>query len=112
MEEEMKKRFGVLKALASILKILGIIVAAVSVLGGLVAFVMSFAGTDLFEAMGFDSTSGMMVGLMGSFVGIIVGLLYAVLLYGYGEMIMLFISIEDNTFRTVTLLEDVTKEEK
>lgn len=108
----MKKRFGILRAMASILKILGIIVAAVAVLGGLVAFVMSFAGTDLFEAMGFDSTSGVLVGLFGSFAAIVIGLLYAVLLYGYGELILLFISIEDNTFRTVTLLEDVTKEEK
>ncbi len=108
----MKKRFGILRILASILKILGVVVAALSVLGGLISFVMSFAGTDLFAAMGLDSVSGIFVGILGSFVMIVAGLLYAVMLYGYGELLMLMISIEENTFRTVTLLEDVTKEEK
>lgn len=108
----MKKRFGVLRALAAILKVLGIIIAVVAVLGGLVAFVISFTDTDVFEYFGLDTTSGALFGMAGSFMVIVVGLLYAVLLYGYGELIMLFISIEENTFRTVTLLEDVTKEEK
>jgi len=108
----MKKRFGILRILASILKILGVVVAALSILGGLISFVMSFAGTDLFAAMGLDSVSGIFVGILGSFVMIVAGLLYAIMLYGYGELLMLMISIEENTYRTVTLLEDVTKEEK
>ena len=108
----MKKRFGVLRILAAILKILGVVVAACSILGGLISFVMSFAGTDLFTAMGFDNTSGALFGLFGAFMMIVVGLLYAIMLYGYGELLMLLITIEDNTFRTVELLEDVTKEEK
>jgi len=42
----------------------------------------------------------------------VVGLIYAVMLYGYGELLMLLLSMEDNTFRTVKLLEDVIKEEE
>jgi len=108
----MKKRFGVLRVLSSILKILGIVTAALAVLGGLIAFVMSFAGGDMFQAMGIDSTGGVLAGLMGAFIIVVVGALYAVILYGYGELLMLLISMEENTFKTVKLLEDVTSEEK
>jgi hypothetical protein len=40
----MKKRFGVLRALATIMKIVGIVVAALSVLGGLGMFIFAVAG--------------------------------------------------------------------
>ena len=108
----MKKRFGVLRVLASILKILGIVSAALAVLGGLIAFVMSFAGGDVFQSMGIDSAGGVLAGLMGAFMIVVVGGLYALFLYGYGELLMLLISMEENTFKTVNLLEDVTSEEK
>jgi len=107
----MKKRFGVLRTLSTILKILGIVVAVGALIGGLVALVVSFSGGDLFESMGLDETSGIFVGLFGAIMFGVVDLLYAALLYGYGEFLMLMISIEENTLRTVTLLEDVTKEE-
>ena len=108
----MKKSFGVLRTLATVLKVLGVVAAALAVLGGLVFFIMSLAGSDLLSNFGFDSTGSVFVGLLGAFVFLVIGLLYAVLLYGYGELIMLMISIEENTHRTATLLEDVTKEEK
>jgi hypothetical protein len=108
----MKKRFGVLRTLSTVLKILGVVAAVCAVLGSLIALVVSFSGGDMFEAMGLDETSGVFVGLFGAIMVLVFGLLYAVLLYGYGEFLMLMISIEDNTLRTVTLLEDVTKEEE
>jgi hypothetical protein len=108
----MKKRFGVLRVLSSILKILGIVVAALAVLGGLIALVMAFAGADMFNSLGLGSTGGALAGLMGAFIIVVVGAIYALVLYGYGELIMLFISMEENTFRTVSLLEEVTSEEK
>jgi hypothetical protein len=108
----MKKRFAVLKVLSTILKILGIVTAALAVLGGLITFVMSFAGGDLFSAFGFDAAGGVLAGLLGAFMIVIFGALYALVLYGYGELITLLISLEDNTFRTVKLLEEVTSEDK
>ncbi|HUV15557.1 MAG TPA: hypothetical protein VMW28_03220 [Pelolinea sp.] len=108
----MKKRFGVLKVLSTILKILGIVTAALSVLGGLITFIMSFAGGDIFSALGFDATGGVLAGLMGAFVIVVVGALYALMLYGYGELLMLLVSMEENTFKTVKLLEEVTSEDK
>ena len=108
----MKKRFGILKMLASILKVMGIVVAALAVLGGLGALIMSIAGGDIWSSFGYDANSGFLVGLVGSLGIVVVGVLYAVILYGYGEMLMLFLSMEDNTFKTVKLLEDVIKDDQ
>ena len=108
----MKKRFGVLRLIATILKVLGIVVAALGVLGGLGTLIMSFAGGDLFSALGVDANSGFFVGLISSFGIVIVGAFYAVFFYGFGELLMLLLSMEDNTFKTVKLLEDVIKDDQ
>ena len=107
----MKKRFGVLQLIATIMKVLGIVVAALGVLGGLGTLIMSIAGGDMWSSLGYDANSGFFVGLIGSFGILIGGILYAVILYGYGELLLLLLSMEDNTFRTVKLLEDVVKDD-
>jgi len=108
----MKKRFGVLRILATVMKVLGVVVAAFSILGGAGMLVMSFAGGDLMGQFGYDANSGFLVSLVGSFGIVIFGMLYAVILYGYGELLMVLLSMEDNTFKTVKLLEDVIKDDK
>ena len=108
----MKKRFGVLRVIATILKVLGIVAAALSVLGGIASLVMSFAGGNMWDAFGVDANSGFFFGLLGSFSVVLVGVLYAIMLYGYGEMLLLFLSLEDNTYKTVKLLEDVIKDDQ
>ena len=108
----MKSRFGVLKVLATILKVLGIAAAALGVLGGLGTLIMSLAGGDMLSAFGVDSGGGFLVGLVGAFVIVLFGVLYAVFLYGFGELLMLLLSMEDNTFKTVKLLEDVIKDDQ
>jgi len=108
----MKKRFGVLRILATIMKVLGIITAALAVLGALGTLIASFAGGDLWSMLGYDANSGFFVGLLGSFGILILGILYAVIMYGYGELLMLLISMENNTFKTVQLLEEVIKDDQ
>ncbi|MDO9546286.1 MAG: hypothetical protein Q7J07_06005 [Pelolinea sp.] len=108
----MKKRFGVLRVLASVLKVLGIVVAAFAVLGGLGALIISIAGGNLWSSFGYDTNSGFLVGLVGSLGIVVFGVFNAVILYGYGELLMLFLSMEDNTFKTVKLLEDVIKDDQ
>ena len=108
----MKKRFGVLQLIATVLKVLGIVVAALGVLGGLGTLIMSIAGGDMWSSLGYDANSGFFVGLIGSFGILIGGILYAMILYGYGELLLLLLSMEDNTFRTVKLLEDVVKDDQ
>ena len=102
----MKKRFGVLQLIATVLKVLGIVVAALGVLGGLGTLIMSIAGGDMWSSLGYDANSGFFVGLIGSF-----GILIGGILYAYGELLLLLLSMEDNTFRTVKLLEDVVKDD-
>jgi len=52
------------------------------------------------------------VGLFTAFVIILFGAIYALFLYGYGELLMLLISLEENTHKTTTLLEEVINEDK
>lgn len=108
----MKKRFGVLRFMASLLKILAIVAAALSVLGGLITFIMSFAGGDMMAAFGFDTAGGVLMGLFAAFMIILFGGIYSLFLYGYGELLMLLISMEENTLKTATLLEEVISEDK
>jgi predicted membrane protein len=111
MEVDYEKRYGGLRALSTIFKILGVVMAVIAVLGGIAAFMLTFSSTDLFTSVGLDESSGIFIGVFCSIVFLVMGLLTAVAMYGYAELLMVWISIEDNTLRTVTLLEDVTKEE-
>jgi hypothetical protein len=108
----MKKSFSVLKVLAAIFKIVGIILAVMAVLGSLIILVMAFSTTDLFTSMGFDDSSAPFVGFVFALFGLVSGLLSALVVYGYGELIILLVSIEDNTQRTAALLADVTTEKE
>jgi len=108
----MKKRFGVLRIIATILKVLGIITAALSILGAIGALIASFAGGSLWSMVGYDANAGFFVGFVSSFGILIFGVLNAVFMYGSGELIMLLLSMEDNTFKTVKLLEDVIKDDQ
>jgi hypothetical protein len=112
MEAIMKKRFGVLRFLASVLKILAIVTAALAVLGGLVIFIMSFAGGDALSSLGLGATGGVLAGLFTAFMIILFGAIYSLFMYGYGELLMLLISMEENTYKTTSLLEEVIKEEE
>jgi len=109
----MKKRFGILRVIATIMKILGIIVAALAVLGGLGMFIFSIAGGgNMLSIPGIDAAGSALAGLFGGFMVIFAGALYALIMYGYGELLMLLVSMEDNTLRTVELLEEVISEDK
>ena len=108
----MKKRFGVLRVLSTVMKVLGIITAAGAVLGGIGSLIVSLAGGSLGSQFGLDANTTFFAGLMMSFGILIGGILYAVVLYGYGELLTLLISMEDNTFKTVKLLEDVIKDDQ
>ncbi len=108
----MKKRFGVLRIMSTIFKIIGIALAVIAILGGLISAVTSMMSSDLFTDWGFDQNTGALFGMFLSFVGLVGGLLYAILIYGFGELILLLISIEENTAKTANLLVDISEEEE
>ncbi|BBB46932.1 hypothetical protein [Pelolinea submarina] len=107
----MKKSFGVLRVLAAVFKVVGIIMGVVALLGGLIILVMSFSNADVFVSMGFDKGTAPFVGFIFSLFGLVGGLLSALMMYGFGELLILLIAIEDNTQRTAALLANVTEEE-
>ena len=111
-EEEMKKRFGILRVMSTIFKIIGIAIAVLSIIGGLVSSAASFTNTDLFTGLGFDENTAALVGVFASLSALVLGLLGALLVYGLGELIMLLIAIEENTSKTANLLGDITEEDE
>ncbi len=107
----MKKSFGILRVLAAVFKVVGIVLGVMAVLGGLIILLMAFGSSDIFVAMGFDESSAPFVGFVFSLFGLVSGLLTALVVYGFGELLILLIAIEDNTHRTAALLANVTEEE-
>jgi hypothetical protein len=111
----MKKRFGVLRIIGTVYKIVGIIIGIGAVLGFIFSIVGSFAGGSAMDSLFSSSGMGGMGGA-GIFVGILAGLviligggLSALMTYGIGELFHLLIALEENTRATATLLQATPK---
>ena len=105
----MKKRFQVLRIIATIFRVLGIVIAAVALVAALITLIMSMAGGQAWGLVGLDANTGFFGGLIAAFLIILLGALYALIMYGYGELIFLLLALEENTHNTVLLLEKSTK---
>lgn len=124
----MKKRFGILRLIGSIYKILGIIVAVITLLGAIAVCATSvLGGAALEQFMGNVQQYGdvlqpgrgpwgMMGGMAGGLIGgvgiILSGLATAIGLYAAGELIYLLLSLEENTRVTARLLEHTGEPEE
>lgn len=95
--------------MAAIFRILAIIVAGVALVAALVTLIMAMAGGQIWNIFGLDANTGFFGGLLVAFLEVLAGFLYALLLYGYGEMISLMLALEENTRNAVLLLEKTTK---
>ena len=105
----MKKRFQFLHVIAAIFRILAIIVAALALIAALVTLVMAMAGGQMWSILGVDANTGFFGGLLAAFLEVLVGFFFALLMYGYGEMISLMLALEENTHNTVLLLDKSAK---
>ncbi len=105
----MKKRFQVLHVIATVFRILGIVTAAIALVLALITLVMSMAGGQIWNLVGLDANTGFFGGLLAAFLIILVGVLKAIMMYGAGELISLLLSLEENSYNTVLLLEKSTK---
>jgi len=101
----MKKRFKFLRTLANIFKILGILLAALSLLGGIILVVLSLS------LFGLDAATGYSVGLASGIITLVCGVLCGLMVYGFGELVYVLISIEENTYKTSVFLEGMQKDE-
>lgn len=111
----MEKRYGALRTIATIYKILGIIVLAIAVLASLGSCLFSIMGGGILSVLGQQYSSGYggadmsIVSLVGGIlIAFTVLIAYGILglaLYGIGEGIYLFLAIEENTRATALLLQ-------
>lgn len=107
----MSKKFGVLRFIGTVYKIIGIILAVIGVLAAVGVCVATFAGGYAFgemsRQMGLQDWG--MIGPIGGIVtglGILIGVgLAAISQYAIGEAIFLFLAIEENTRATAALIQ-------
>lgn len=102
------KRFGVLRLVGTLLKVLAWIVLVVFVLFAIVAAIagvtMPFLG-PFFSSINADvSPGGAGGGIVIGIAALVVGLIYFLLLYAVGESFHLQIAMEENTRLTAALL--------
>ena len=102
------KRYPILRALSVVYKVLGGIVAGLTVLGALGVCIVGIAGGAAMGNFGRDlglPITGVLSGLVTGLVVLLYGGFAAVTLFGAGEMISAFLSIEENTRLTASMLQ-------
>jgi len=101
------KRYPILRALSVVYKVLGGIVAGLTVLGVLGACIGGIAGGaalgDFERDLGLPIT-GVLSGLVAGLVILLYGGIAAVTLFGAGEAVSAFLSIEEHTRLTASML--------
>ena len=102
----MEKRFKILRFVATVYKILAWLMLVTGVLSSIGVLVGSLVGATLIPAEYSRQmpVSGVMWGVMAFVAGLIATLLYFVMFYALGEMISLFLAIEENTRETTLWL--------
>jgi hypothetical protein len=106
----MKKKFGALRIIGTIYKIVAVIIGVGTILGFIGAIIGAFAGGSmldtLFSSSGMGNTggAGVFVGIVSAVVILIGGGLSALMTFGIGELFYLFISMEENTRATAAAL--------
>ncbi len=103
----MKKRYGALRFISVFYKVVGVIIAILTLLSALTICGTSVFGSGLFSTFGQDlqnsgipialTGAGVVAGIIGALTTIVAGALAALGVYAFGELISLFINIEENT---------------
>ena len=101
-----QKRYGALRVIATLFKILGILIILFAILTGLATFVgVSGFGRGLNPSGVAPIPFGAVGGLIGAFLVFLIGLFYGIFIYALGDIIYLFLAVEENTRLTSTLLQ-------
>lgn len=108
----MKPKFGILRLIGSVYKVIGIILAIIAVIGAVGFCVMTIAGGAALGSLGEELGMGGYGMAGGAFGGILGGLFFligmgiaAISQYAIGEAIFLFLAIEENTRGTLAYLQ-------
>ncbi len=116
----MGKRYGALRTIGTVYKILGIIAGVFTILTALglcASGVLGGAALDQFSRgfggdSGFGSAGGIVGGILLGVLAIVYGGGLSVTLYAAGEGIYLLIALEENTRATTMYLQSLLKVEK
>jgi predicted lipid-binding transport protein (Tim44 family) len=108
-----EKRYGALRVIGTVYKVLGVIMAVLTVLAALGICLSSMAGgaalsrLDRFDPGwgGMRMAGGLAGGLIVGLFTLLYGLGLAIGLYGLGEGLFLMLALEENTRATAMLLE-------
>lgn len=90
----MRNKFPVLHVIVWIFRVLGVLVLVVALIAGIAGLAGGFTrGFGMMDRYQFAP----MMGYFGGFIPLISGLLSGIFLYGFGEVIAVLLSIEENT---------------
>lgn len=99
----MEKRFTALRVIATIYKIIGVLVALLTVLAVVLLIVGVATNSRQLALYGLGSTELIVVSVIATLIG---GGLGALGIYAIGEALYLLINLEENTRFTAILLRD------
>jgi len=99
----MEKRYGVLRFVAALWKILAWLILVLGFLGALATLILGIVGVGspgLWRGLGMDPLYGrgaVAFGVVGFLVGTVSSVIYFMLFYAVGQLLLLFIDVEENT---------------
>lgn len=97
------RRYGLLRAVAAVLKVLGVLALLLGLAGMVFSLVNGSAPADAGAAAAFGIPAWLPVA--GAIVFPLVGLIWFVQLYAFGSILSLLIDIEENTRALATPVE-------
>jgi hypothetical protein len=104
----MEKRYGALRFIGTVYKILGIIILVLAVLGALGACAGALVGGASFREAAGQTGLPILGGLIGGIVAAVIALIWGgvvgLALIAFGDFISLMLSVEENTRTTAALL--------
>jgi hypothetical protein len=109
----MKKKYAALRTIGTIYKVIGVIVAIMTILGSIGICITGFAGGAIFQSLssqlnsgsgGVGSTEAGIAGIFMALCTLIGGAVSSVSMFALGEGVYLLIDVEENTRRTAELL--------
>jgi hypothetical protein len=103
----MERRYAALRIIATIYKVLGVLVGIGTVLAAIGFCALGAMGSAALSSFngGQNAAGGVLGGFLGGVVALIVGTIYTLTLYALGDGISLLLALEENTRQTATLLQ-------
>jgi L-asparagine transporter-like permease len=104
MAVTVERKYGALRAIAIIIKVLAILFLIFTVIGAL-SMMANSGGSAMAQGVEGMRAPGMLGGAFGGFLVLIWGILGTISLWAGAELICLLIDVEENTRKTHVLLE-------